>query len=553
MKFETTLLSVTALSSLAAALVIPEFREDKGVEKSETSKSKSKGISGYVKSEKKKPCGHANSLDNVKDTPEQQEVAPLSVNGDISTRVPHKYIIVFKKDVSADEVDFHKELVSLEHAKALGSLSQDDPFFSATAGKTNEYGIKAHSLEGGIQDAFKIADSLSGYIGYFPEKVIDFIRRSPLVEFVEEDSMVFSNSFNTQNGAPWGLARISHREKLNLGSFNKYLYDDDAGKGVTAYVVDTGVNVDHKDFGGRAKWGKTIPQGDPDVDGNGHGTHCAGTIGSEHYGVAKNADIVAVKVLRSNGSGTMSDVVKGVEYVADAHKKASSNPAKGFKGSTANMSLGGGKSPALDLAVNAAVTAGVHFAVAAGNENQDACNTSPAAAENPITVGASTLSDERAYFSNWGKCVDIFGPGLNILSTYIGSDTATATLSGTSMATPHVVGLLTYFLSLQPTSDSEFFHAAGGITPAQLKKKIVDFSTKNVLTDIPEDTVNYLIYNGGGQDLDSFWGKSMSEEDSPAASAPSDFSLENLINSLDSKTDAIFEDVRHLLDQFNII
>ena len=561
MKFENTLLTITALSTVATALVIPEVnRENKHGDKSVAIKDHASSdldkpqhhANGKARSKSRGRCADSKKFDKLRPVDDASAIlAPLSTVNDIANKIPNRYIIVFKKDASADEVKFHQELVSVEHAKALGSLADHDPFFTATSGEHSEFGVKAHSLEGGIQDSFDIAGSLSGYVGYFTKEVIDFIRRSPLVEFVEEDSMVFSNSFNTQNSAPWGLARISHREKLNLGSFNKYLYDDDAGKGVTAYVVDTGVNVNHKDFDGRAVWGKTIPKDDPDVDGNGHGTHCAGTIGSVHYGVAKNADIVAVKVLRSNGSGTMSDVVKGVEYVAEAHKKAVEEQKKGFKGSTANMSLGGGKSPALDLAVNAAVKAGVHFAVAAGNENQDACNTSPAAAENAITVGASTLSDERAYFSNWGKCVDIFGPGLNILSTYIGSDTATATLSGTSMATPHVVGLLTYFLSLQPDADSEYFHAAGGITPSQLKKKLIDFSTKNVLSDLPEDTVNYLIYNGGGQDLDDLWGKDYSIGKEPSANP--EFSLESLINSLDSKTDAIFDDVRQLLDQFNII
>ena len=394
---------------------------------------------------------------------------------------------------------------------------------------------------------------LNGYIGYFTDEVVDFIRMNQWVEFIEKDSLVFASEFDTQNGAPWGLSRISHRERLNLGSFNKYLYDDDAGKGVTSYVIDTGINVNHKDFNGRAVWGKTVPQNDEDADGNGHGTHCAGTIASEHYGVAKNAEVVAIKVLRSNGSGTMSDVVKGVEFAAQSHQEASKKNKKGFKGSTANMSLGGGKSPALDLAVNAAVKAGIHFAVAAGNENQDACNTSPAAAENAITVGASTLSDDRAYFSNWGKCVDIFAPGLNVLSTYIGSETATATLSGTSMASPHVAGLLTYFLSLQPDSDSEFFQASG-ITPAQLKKKLIAYSTKDVLYELPEDTPNYLIYNGGGQDLSDFWGKSEEQvKEEGSIQDFKDFKLSELIESFDTKTDLLFEEVRSVFDKLNII
>src|SRR3954466_13537061 len=173
------------------------------------------------------------------------------------------------------------------------------------------------------------------------------------------------DSPQTEKNAPWGLARISHRESLSFGTFNKYLYAEDGGEGVDAYVIDTGTNVDHVDFEGRAKWGKTIPQGDADVDGNGHGTHCSGTIAGKKYGVAKKANVYAVKVLRSNGSGTMADVVAGVEWAAKAHIKAVSDAKagkrKGFKGSVANMSLGGGKTKALDDTVNAAVRVGIHF------------------------------------------------------------------------------------------------------------------------------------------------------------------------------------------------
>jgi cerevisin len=158
------------------------------------------------------------------------------------------------------------------------------------------------------------------------------------------------------------------------------------------------------------------------------------------------------------------------------------------------MSLGGGTSKTLDLAVNAAVGAGLHFAVAAGNDNQDACNYSPAAAEKAVTVGASSLIDARAYFSNHGKCVDIFAPGLNILSTWIGSKFATNIISGTSMASPHICGLLSYFLSLSPPSDSDF---TVPITPAKLKKRMINIATPGLLTDIPVDTVNLVAWNGG--------------------------------------------------------
>lgn len=365
-------------------------------------------------------------------------------------------------------------------------------------------GFKIDWVTDDVLNRFDI-HGMAGFNAKLSTVALELLRRNPLVDFIEQDSIVHTKESSVEKGAPWGLARVSHRDALSLSSYDKYLYDDEAGEGVTSYVIDTGINVKHEEFGGRAIWGATIPTGDDDVDGNGHGTHCAGTIASKDYGVAKRANVVAVKVLRSNGSGSMSDVIKGIEYATRAHQDAVKKGKKGFKGSTANMSLGGGKSQALDLAVNAAVKAGLHFAVAAGNENQDACNTSPASAEGAITVGASTISDERAYFSNYGKCVDIFAPGLNILSTYIGSDSATAYLSGTSMASPHVAGLLSYYLSLQPGSDSEFFVASDGVSPAQLKKNLIAFGTEGVLADIPEDTPNILAFNGAGHNLTEFW------------------------------------------------
>lgn len=299
-----------------------------------------------------------------------------------------------------------------------------------------------------------------------------------------------------EKNAPWGLARISHRDSLNFGTFNKYLYAADGGEGVDVYVIDTGTNYEHVDFEGRAQWGKTIPANDEDVDGNGHGTHCSGTIAGKKYGVAKKANIYAVKVLKSNGSGTMSDVVKGVEWAAEQHIKKAKSGKKGFKGSAANMSLGGGKSPALDQAVNGAVAMGLHFAVAAGNDNADSCNYSPASAANAITVGASTLADERAYFSNYGKCNDIFAPGLNILSAWIGSKYATNKISGTSMASPHIAGLVAYYLSLAP--DSESAYSVGDVTPKKLKTNIMSIATKDALSDVPSSTGNILAWNGGG-------------------------------------------------------
>jgi len=192
----------------------------------------------------------------------------------------------------------------------------------------------------------------------------------------------------------------------------------------------------------------------------------------------------------------MSDVVKGVEFAAESHdgnmKAAKSgNGKKGFKGSAANMSLGGGKSALLDAAVNAAVDAGIHFAVAAGNDNRDSCDYSPSRAEKAVTVGASNLADERAFFSNYGKCNDIFAPGLNIESTWKGSKTAINTISGTSMASPHIAGLLAYLLSLQPAKDSAY--AVADISPKKLKAELLSIATEGVLTDVPSNTANVSI------------------------------------------------------------
>ncbi|KAF9891213.1 serine protease [Aspergillus nanangensis] len=404
--------------------------------------------------------------------------------------IPDSYIIVFKKHIDTDSATAHQTWVQDIHES-----------------QTSRTELKKRSLWGlgdeaylGLKNTFNIAGSLMGYSGHFHEDVIEQVRRHPDVEYIEKDSEVHTMEEAVEKNAPWGLARISHRDTLSFGTFNKYLYASEGGEGVDAYTIDTGINVGHADFEGRAIWGKTIPQGDEDADGNGHGTHCSGTMAGKKYGVAKKANLYAVKVLRSSGSGTMSDVVAGVEWAVTSHLKkaqdAKDGKVKGFKGSVANMSLGGGKSKTLEDAVNAGVEAGVHFAVAAGNDNADACDYSPAAAENAVTVGASTLADERAYFSNYGKCTDIFAPGLNILSTWIGSKHAVNTISGTSMASPHIAGLLAYFVSMQPSQESAF--AVDELTPAKLKKNIISIATKNVLTDIPSDTPNILAWNGGG-------------------------------------------------------
>jgi cerevisin len=409
--------------------------------------------------------------------------------------VPNSYMVVFKKHVKDDDAKGHHSWVQTIHTKTQKERME--------LRKRSQFPLADEVFEG-LKHTYNIAGSMLGYSGHFDDETIEQIRNHPDVDYIEKDSIVRAlgdkEDYELEKNAPWGLARISHRKSLSFGSWNKYLYSKDAGKGVDVYVIDTGTNTKHVDFEGRAHWGKTIPQDDEDADGNGHGTHCSGTVAGKKYGVAKKAKVYAVKVLRSNGSGTMSDVVKGVEYAVQAHvkavKDAKDGKKKGFKGSAANMSLGGGKSQLLDMAVNAAVDAGIHFAVAAGNDNADSCNYSPAAAKNAVTVGASNLADERAYFSNYGKCNDIFAPGMNIPSTWIGSDHAVNTISGTSMASPHVAGLLAYLLSLQPAKDSSY--AVADITPKKLKENLIAIGTEGALTDVPSNTYNVLAWNGGG-------------------------------------------------------
>jgi len=402
-------------------------------------------------------------------------LAPLFTPPDAEV-VPDQYIVVFKDETTTEKITCHHNVVR--------DMVKED--------RKAKRGFMA-KLISGIRYTYDLKD-FKGYAGRFSDDVLNKIRESDEVAYVEKDQVVYSQK--VQLNAPWGLARISHRNALTFGTFNKYLFDSSAGKGVTVYIVDTGVNINHTDFGGRAKWGTTVPDGDEDVDGNGHGTHVAGTIAGTRYGVAKKANVVAIKVLRSNGSGTMSDVIKGVEMVAEYHENESDNARKNgkpFKGSVANMSLGGGRSRSLDAAVNGAVDVGVNFVVAAGNDNRDACDSSPAAAENAITVGASTIEDERAWFSNYGRCVDVFAPGKDILSAWIGSNTATNTISGTSMASPHVAGLAAYLLGLKPEFTSDFVTSPP--TPKQVADWIVKHATSGALDKIPSNTPNLLVFN----------------------------------------------------------
>lgn len=296
------------------------------------------------------------------------------------------------------------------------------------------------------------------------------LANDPSVALVEEDGIISIHA--TQSGATWGLDRIDQAGPPLNGT---YTYNT-TGQGVTAYVIDTGIRTSHSQFGGRASEGYTaINDGWGARDCDGHGTHVAGTIGGSTHGVAKDVKLVSVRVLDCNGSGTTSGAIAGVNWVT-ANRQL---PA------VANMSLGGGASQALDTAVQNSIDAGVTYAVAAGNSNRNACNESPGRTAAALTVGATTSSDARASYSNYGTCLDIFAPGSSITSASNAGDNATQVMSGTSMATPHVAGAAALYLSAFP-----------GATPAQVASALTSDATLNKVGGAGTGSANRLLYTG---------------------------------------------------------
>ncbi len=325
--------------------------------------------------------------------------------------------------------------------------------------------------ERGASKVQRFTTAIEGFSAKLSDRAVAELRANPDVAYIEADQRVSIDT--TQSPATWGLDRIDQR---NLPLNNAYTYTP-TGQGVTAYIVDTGVLASHNELSGRVAAGYTaINDGRGTTDCNGHGTHVAGTVGGTTYGVAKQVTIKPVRVLDCNGSGSTSGVIAGVDWVTSNHSTGS--PA------VANMSLGGGVSSALDTAVGNSIADGVTYAVAAGNENTNACNGSPSRVAAALTVGSTTSTDARSSFSNYGSCLDLFAPGSSITSAWHTSNSATNTISGTSMATPHVAGVAALYLQGNPTA-----------SPSTVGNAITSTATTGVVSGAQTGSPNRLLYS----------------------------------------------------------
>ncbi len=381
--------------------------------------------------------------------------------------IPGQYIVEYKPE-------YVTQMASIMAGGNMGAFSVEaQAEFRAQA--VNEM-TNNMAASNGMKVMNTYGHALGGFAAKMSDRALAKLLRDQRVLAVEPNQVMSIGA--VQNNPTWGLDRVDEAD-LPLDNAYQFFFD---GSGVDAYVIDTGIRATHTNFGGRVTGGFTaINDGRGTTDCNGHGTHVAGTVGSQTYGVAKNVNLIPVRVLGCNGSGSNAGVIDGVNYVA----RVASGP------SVANMSLGGGNSTALDRAVEAAISRGVTFVVAAGNSNADACSGSPNRVGPALTVGATTRTDQRSSFSNFGRCVDIFAPGSQITSTWSTSNTATNTISGTSMAAPHVAGVVALYLDENPSA-----------SPALVESVLEGAAVRGRLSNIRTGSPNLLLQSllGGGGD-----------------------------------------------------
>jgi hypothetical protein len=372
--------------------------------------------------------------DAVSPTPERSSPPDLARSG---VPIPNQYIVVLN-DRAPDAVVSAPQMVAA-HGGRLG---------------------------------YTYRNALKGFSAQLTEAAAAALARHPSVQYVMQDQTVYAIA--EQPGATWGIDRVDQRD---LPLSTSYVYNA-TGAGANGYILDTGTRYSHSEFEGRAFFGyDVIGDGQNGNDCNGHGTHVAGTVGGKTYGVAKAVRLFSVRVLGCNGSGSFAGVIAGVDWVTANHVK----PA------VANMSLGGGAYPPLDEAIRNSVAAGVTYSVAAGNSSANACNYSPARAPEALTIGATDRYDQEAYFSNYGTCVDFLGPGAGVTSSWHTSDGATNTISGTSMAAPHVAGAAALFLEGSPAA-----------SPLEVEQALEGNASGNTITlwSGAYGTPNLLVYTG---------------------------------------------------------
>ena len=385
------------------------------------------------------------------------DAAPMPAPSDV---IPGQYVVLYRS-----------ERVALA-ALTAGGLTAGAPSGTDLASASAQ--LTTRKLAGGrgvLRQTF--GHAVHGFAAALSDSAAAVLRADPDVALVEPDHVMHADAPGVENGGPWGLDRI---DQAQLPLDGMYRYGND-GTGTSVYIVDSGINFAHVEFGGRAVTGRDfVTRGGTAADCHGHGTHVAGTVGGATYGVAKNVQLIAARVLDCSGSGSESGVIAALDWVVDQKDETPATPM------VVNMSLGGGPAVGLDSAVERTVAAGVTVVVAAGNSTTDACTVSPARAPSAITVGATDVFDRFAGFSNFGSCVDISAPGVRITSAYIGSTTATATMSGTSMATPHVAGSAALYLTAHPRA-----------TPAEVLAALTANASTGPIAGLPTNTPARLL------------------------------------------------------------